>query len=463
MRRNWTTVSCLGLTIIFVAGLTPARSEQVKQITCTGKVVDEQDQPIAGARVTLHEMFYNQATRSYDTKVTGEVTTETDGAFSFSTSAVSDVYRYGYIVAEKEGLALDFATWNIREGDKQLQIKMGRPKELAGIVVDEGNKPVSDAQVSISMLVIGGMQYEHGVGGPVATELFTSTTDAEGKFKFTKIPAEAAAEFIVKKEGRATVGTYKSTGMADRKLNYTAGQTDIKLLSPVEAKIGGIVVQKSTGKPVGGVKLIARSEQGTGYFRNKPLVSNEDGTFSLNALASDTYTLGLAPSIDELADWIAESVEVMTEVGKSKSGVKIELIKGGILEVVTTDAVSKQPLEKVSVSIRNQASNEYRSGRSNKDGIARIRLVPGEYQISYINKEGYSRQRAQYVVTIEEAKTEHIEYELAGQPKITGVVRDEKGKPVNGVKLKVCPMGGREDSTTDAEGKFEVRWDPGRW
>ncbi|MBA7640326.1 hypothetical protein ES703_47991 [subsurface metagenome] len=252
MRRNWMMVSCLALTIIFVAGLAPARSEQAKQITCTGKVVDEQDQPIAGTKVTLHEMVYNEATRSYDTKVTGEVTTGTDGAFSFSTNAVSDVYRYGYIIAEKEGLALDFANWRMRDGDKQLQIKMGRPKELAGIVVDESYKPVSDAQVSISMLIIGSMQDEHGVGGPVATELFKSITDAAGNFKFTKIPSEAAAEFIVKKEGRATVSTFKSTGMADQKLNYAAGQTDIKLVLPAEARIEGIVVQKSTGKPVGG-------------------------------------------------------------------------------------------------------------------------------------------------------------------------------------------------------------------
>ena len=340
---------------------------------------------------------------------------------------------------------------------------MGRPKELAGIVVDESNKPVSDAQVSISMLIIGSMRDEHGVVGPVATELFTSITDAAGKFKFSKIPAEATAEFIVKKEGRATVGTFESTGSADQKLNYTAGQTDIKLVLPAEAKIEGIVVQKSTGKPVGGVQLIARSEQGTGYFRNTPFASNEDGKFSINALASDRYTLRLATSRDELADWIAEPVEVITEVGKTKSDVKIELCKGGILEVVVTDAVTKQPVEKASVGVRNQASSEYHSGRSDKNGIARLRLMTGEYQMNSVYKEGYSRQRAQDIVIIEEGKIEHIEYELAGQPKITGVVRNEKREPVKGVKLKVCPMGGREDSTTDAEGKFEVTYDPGRW
>ena len=463
MRRNWTTVSCLGLTIIFVAGLAPARSEQAKQITCSGKVVDDQGNPIVGVKVALHKILYGQTAYSYETKLIAEVKTMADGAFSFNTSAESDSYPYGYIVAEKERLALGFANWRMDEGDKEVQIKLGQPKELAGIVVDENNKPIFNAEVSISILMIGSMRDEQGVVGPVAIELFTSNTDAEGKFKFTKIPSEAAADFIIKKEGKATVRTYKSTGMADQKLNYTAGQTDIKLVLPLEAKIEGIVVQKSTGKPVGDVQLIARSEQGTGYFRTTPFASNEDGKFTLNALAADRYILQLVQPRQDLADWVSEPVEVITETGKTKSDVKIELYKGGILEVVVTDIVNKQPLEKARVGVRNQASSEYHSGRSDKNGIARLRLMPGEYRMNSVYKEGYSRQRVQDSITIEEGKTEHIEYELAGQPKITGIVRNEKGEPIKGVKLKVCPTGAREDSTTDSEGKFEISWDPGRW
>ena len=148
------------------------------------------------------------------------------------------------------------------------------------------------------------------------------------------------------------------------------------------------------------------------------------------------------PLREGLGDWISESVEAITEAGKTVSDVKIELSKGGILEVVVTDAVNKEPVEKASVGVRNPASSQYHSSRSDKDGIARIRLMPGEYQMSQVYKEGYSRQRIQDAVTIEEGKTERIEYELAGMPKVTGVVRDEKGKPLGGVRVKVCPVGG---------------------
>jgi len=448
--------------VLLVGIINHTSAEETKQITCTGKVVDDQNRPIAGAKVALHEMVYGQTASSYDTKLTGEVTTRADGAFSFSTNAESDVYRNGYIIAEKEGLALGFANWRIREGDKELEIQLGRSQELSGLVVDENDKPVSDAQVIISMLIIGSMRDDRGISGPVAAELFTSTTDAEGKFKFTKIPPKATAEFIIKKDGRATVGTFKSTGMADQKLNFAAGQADIKLVLPIEAKIEGIVVQKSTGKPVGGVQLRARTEQNNPFLRQEPLVSKQDGTFSITALAADRYLLELMQSREGLGDWISELVEVVTEAGKTKSEVKIELSKGGILEVVVTDAVNKKPVEKVSVGVRNQASSQYQSGRTDKEGIARIRLIPGEYQMSNVYKEGYSQERRQDAVTIEEGKTERIEYELAGMPKVTGVVRDEKGKPLEGVKVKVCPTG-RRDSASQADGTFETDYDPGSW
>jgi len=80
MRRNWTVVLCLGLAIIFLVGLAQAQSrikrvakstspksaesQEAKQITCTDKVVDAQGRPIAGAKVTLHEMIYNSASYS---------------------------------------------------------------------------------------------------------------------------------------------------------------------------------------------------------------------------------------------------------------------------------------------------------------------------------------------------------------------------------------------------------------
>jgi len=467
MRRNRIQVSCLCLTVIFVVGLNNAKSadsEKSKQVTCTGKVVDEQGRPIADVKVSLTEMVYDDATYTYDPNLLGQVQTGSDGTFSFEKTVVEDnKYRYGYIVADKEGLALGFDNWTLRDGDKELQIKLCSPKELAGIVVDENDKPVPDAEVAVMMLVLGEGRERQNLNSLAAPQLLTTNTDAAGKFAFTRIPAGATAEFIVNKPGRATISTYKRTGSANQKLNFTEGQKDIKLVLPPEAKIKGLVVEKDTGKPVGGVKISCASENEIGYFRPKPLVSKDDGMFDINALGETRYVLELVQPRDSLPDWVAERVEVITEAGKTKSGVKIELSKGGVLEVKVTDAVDKKSVEQASIGVRNQVSGRYQSSRSDIHGIARMRLMPGDYQINQIYKQGYSRQRFQDTVTIEDGKTKHLEYELFGLPRIAGVVCNQKGKPIEGVELEICPAGGREETVSDANGKFEVTYDLGSW
>lgn len=466
MRRNRVAVWCLVPAIIFIAGLNDAQSAESKknkQVACTGKVVDEQGQPIAGVKISLHEMVYDEATYTYDPKPLGEAQTAIDGAFSFDETIEDNQYRYGYVIAEKEGLAIGFDNWNMRDGDKELQIKLGPPKELAGIVVDENDKPVSDAEVAVMMLVLGEGRERKNLNSLVVPKLLTTNTDATGKFVFTHISAGAEAEFLVSKSGKATVSTYKRTGEPYQKLNFAEGQKDIKLVLPDEAKIEGLVVEKTTGKPVSGAKIRYESGQEAGYFRPKSLLSKEDGTFSIDSLTATQYILALVQSNKELPDWVADPVEVITETGKTKSDIKIELSKGGVLEVKVTDAVTKEPVEDARVSINSQSSNRSAYSRSNKDGLARMRLMSGDYQITYIYNQSYSRQRLQDTVTIEDGKTEHLEYELLGMPKITGVVLDDKGKPIEDVEMEVCPAGGREESVSDNEGKFEVIYDLGSW
>ncbi len=466
MSRNWTTLICVGLAIIVLsdfASASSAESKDVKQVTCSGKVVDEQGRPLVGAKVSLIEMVYDEATYTYDPNLVGQVQTAADGAFSFNEMVKGNEYRHGYIVAEKEGLALGFDNWVTRDGDKEFQIKLGQPKELAGIVVDEKDAPVSDAQVAMSMLVLGEGRERKNLNSIAAPELLTTRTDATGRFTFTRIPAGATAEFIVEKSGRATLSTYKRTGDPYQKLNFAEGQADIKLVLPVEAKIEGLVVEKSAGRPVGGVKINCTSGQETGYFRPKPLVSKQDGTFVIGALTATQYVLALVQPNQELPDWVADPVEVIIEAGKTKSGIKIELSKGGVLEVKVTDAINKEPVERASVSVSSQTSNRSAYSYSDKDGLARMRLMPGDYRITYVYKQGYSRQRLQDTVTIEDGKTEQVGYELLGMPKITGVVHDDENNPIEGVEMEVCPAGGREESVSDAEGRFEVIYDLGSW
>jgi protocatechuate 3,4-dioxygenase beta subunit len=461
MRRDKAAFLLICLAVVTASVfVSRAVAGETRQITCTGKVVDAEGQAIAGAKVSLYQREYNQATNIPESTLVSEVRTGGDGAFSFKVSAESDVFRYGYIVAEKAGLALGFANWRMRQ-DEELEIKLGQAKDFGGIIVDEGDKPIQGAEVSVWSLVVGEGQGRQDLGWPVAADLLTSTTDQSGRFVFTNMPAEATADFIIKKSGMATINTYR-TGYANQKMSFAPGQTGIKLALPVEARIEGTVVAKDTGKPIGGVSLIVMQEANRQLPGQGPVSTNKDGGFAINALPAGNFFVQLVQSQQGPAEWVAEPVNVTLEAGQAVTDVKMDLCKGGMLEVHITDAETNQPIGKAHVNILNQKTNQWIYGTSDDSGIARVRLMPGVYQSSGIYKSGYKSEESQETFTLEEGGIKRLNYQLKSQPKINGVVRDENGKPVQGVRLVVCPMG-LEEICSDTEGSFEVSWDPGIW
>ena len=471
MRRNHIAVLSVALAIVFVgklpslwgqAAATSVSSEEPKKITYTGKVVDEQGRPIADAKVSLHQVTYGGEATPFDVKLLQEATTKADGAFSFALVAETEGYRQAIILAEKQGLAIGWDNWEMRQ-DKQKDIKLGQQKQLSGLVVDEAGSPIQDAEVSISFAMAGEGDNQRDLARHFAPNLLTVKTDASSRFTFDNLPADATFELGVKKAGRATISTFKSAGYQGGKLQFVTGQTDIKLIVPIEAKIEGTVVEKTSGKPVAGVRLMVLDQQRGVPFDLRIVVSKEDGTFSIDSLTGGKHAVQIVPQAEGTADWVAQQVEVTTEAGKTTAGLKIEVGKGGLLEVVVTEVDSKKPVEKASVSVRDQQNqNSWFSASSDKDGVARMRLTPGEYQIGGVYKQGYTSDRRQESVTIEDGATKRVEWLLAGQPKIAGVVRDETGNPVEGVKLKILPAG-NQDATSDSQGKFEVNWDPRNW
>lgn len=459
MRGKWIAVLCLGF-ILFIINYSTA--QQTKEVTCAGKVVNTTGEPIAGAKVGLYKLKVAVETMSYDVDLVQESTTEEDGTFSIKTQADSnELTGQTIVLVQKEGLAIGWANWRLNE-NKDVKIILDTANVLAGTVVDEAKKPVADAEVSISFMVVRTQGEPQYLVGRTLPGILTVKTDQEGKFSFHNIPGKATAELVAKKTGKATVSTLDVENTRGDQLQFAAGQTDIEIVMPVEAKIEGTVVEKTSGKPVAGIKMMAVKGSRPQPFSQEIYISKEDGTFNIDSLPAGVYKIQLVPSSEGTDDWIAEPVEVTAEAGETTSDIKVELSKGGLLEVEVMEADSNEPIEKARVIIQRPDGGVSVGSTSDANGVASIRLNPGQYQIVQVYKEGYSRDRSQEPATVEDGRTVRIKFQLAGQPKITGVVRDEAGNPVEGVKLKVCPMG-RGDAVSDTEGKFEVNYDPGSW
>jgi protocatechuate 3,4-dioxygenase beta subunit len=441
------------------------------QVTTNGRIVDSQGRPVEGARVTLYQTAHDEMASLPKVETIQEKNTAADGAFSLTTPRRGNSYSPAFIIARKEGCAIGWAMWGT-EADQRFDIVLGEPKDLAGDVVDEKGQPVADAEVSIAFAVISTAEepylYLLDVPG-----LLNSKTNNNGHFLFGNMPAGATFEFLVSKAGRVTVNTAAQaafgsssprldiarTASEPPRCQFSPGQRGIRLVLPLEARIEGTVVESRSGEPVGGVTVRARADQQDGGFLPPdPATTSEDGRFSIGGLVAGNHTLELATGKGQVAEWVAQPANVSLKANETKSGVKLELMKGGIIQVLVKDAGGR-PVANAGVSIHDMPRDQYFAGRTDANGLVRMRVLSGQYHVAHPFQAGYALQMGGQQVTINEGETKQLKFILNTAPRVEGIVRDEAGYPLSGVKVEVTPSG-REEITTAADGRFAVTWNP---
>jgi len=454
----------LSMVVVFlpalIGGTWAAQSTRAPaEVSFRGRVLDSRGAPVPGAGVAFYVVDYGPSRVLFQTERVKEITTGADGAFAFTTAGGSQVYRYGSIVAQKEGLALGWALWGMREDESSTDIILGEPKELSGHVVDEGDSPVVDAEVGIST-AMASVQDRRTLTFHVASEFLAVRTDSTGRFVLSNLPADATCELLVRKPGRATISTYDPVAYSGERYRFSPGQEGIKLTLPVEARIEGTVVEKAGGKPIAGAQVIAQPVQRGLPSLYEPAASAQDGAFSLGGLPAGDYVVVPVHRTTEIPDRVAVPVSVSLKASETRRGVRIELGPGGLIEIRIKDAAGK-PVDQASIDVRDPAYTQLYGGLTDGAGLLRARLAPGRYEISGAYKQGYMRPQQAEAFTIEEGQTRTFEQTLDSLPSATGVVYDDAGKPLEGVTIRVLPSGGSGSSTvSDAQGRFQVSWDP---
>jgi len=220
-------------------------------------------------------------------------------------------------------------------------------------------------------------------------------------------------------------------------------------------------VVDTTGAAVRGVRV--RLSRGTyeDAFSSYPLVSvgeaaaRADGSFSFSTLPGE-YTLQLAPPGDQLAPWVAEPVSLRLTSGEPLV-TRLVVRSGGVCTVALAEDTSHRPLVRARVNIREVGSLAGAlSITSGIDGLARIRLLPGSYEIESVLCDGYTYDGQRRAFTLEENETRNVALFLT--PNVRGVVRDTYGLPVAGARVRIVGAG-REEATSDEQGRFEIGWE----
>jgi protocatechuate 3,4-dioxygenase beta subunit len=438
-------------------------ASQAGTFRIAGTTVDADGKAVGGAVVECYQYGNGGSMLApADFEVKHRVTTGTNGAFEFRVSPVSTV-----VVGRKPGLAPAWSQyWNLTKDMTEERLAFTPPTTLAGVVLDEADKPVPDAEVWVSSayserpMENGSTSYAY-LSGKTSRDCFSTRTTADGKFIIQGFPTNAAADLAVSKPGKALRESPRDHIGPDT-MRCRAGQEDIKLVVEPAGSIEGKVVAQETGQPLAGMRLRLRVNRPL-YFgggSREPTESGADGTFRLADVAAGSYRIRATFGTNPVPEWVAETASVTTEAGQITRGVQVTATRGGFLEVAVLGKGDHTPLKEVAISAFKEA---YQAGASSgTNGLALLRLPPGEYRVSAYKENSRSEGTA---ATVETGRTNHIEIELSPPPKIVGVVRDPSGAPVPGLELSVFPKWGQNAGgvQTDAMGRYEMAWNPQRF
>lgn len=352
-------------------------------IRLAGKVVDSEGRAVAGATVEGYQSEPRLPFVPGELERKRRVVTDTDGAFEFTVPRVTTL-----VLARKAGLAPAWIEYlNPGKDLPARRFVLTTPKVLAGKVLDENGQPFAGAEVFVSSAktevdLEGGWHTYPYLGGNPARDCFSSRTSADGHFRIEGFPSNASADLGVHAPGKALRVPEKESTSPLFATPYQPGQEDIQLILEPAGGLEGKVVAEGNGGPLARAHLSLLSDRPVGPFSAHPktATSGADGTFRLADVAAGAYHLRAVFGTNRVPDWVAATVPVSVESGRTTRDVKVEAVRGGLLAVTVLGEKDRQPIGDANVTA--YARPFAGAGRSASNGVALLRLPPGEYQLA---------------------------------------------------------------------------------
>ena len=424
----------------------------------SGAVTDAAGHPLAGATVEYWR-YEGNPFLAHGLELKARLTTKTNGLFEFHTTR-----GMGLLLARKPGQAPAWKRYLQPfnpAGDLEEPLVLSPPAALAGVVLNEANRPVANAKVFVALAISGEPNPMAGRGpdfiqGKPARDCFAARTDAAGRFHIENFPTNATAALAVQAPGKA-LRQSESEFFVFNSLPYRAGQEDIKLVvEPAGGVEGKIVVEGN--RQAAPVARLTLQPDGPGFFgaaEREPAQAGTDGVFRISDVAAGSYRIHAVFGTNAVPEWVAATVPVSVESGRITRQVQVTAVRGGVLEVAVLGENDHQPLARASVTAFKD--NSQSTARSDANGIALLRLLPGDYRVSASGENG---SRNQTSASVEAGQTNRVEIEIAPAKKIAGIIRQPDGEPDAGLPVRIVGRGSPQasEAKTDANGRFELEW-----
>ena len=445
------------LTLMLALGIRPAcgvgaDSPAAPLRQYQAKVVDPNGQPISGALVERYEDPDWRMGGGANPRLADRGIANDQGTVRFTLT-----HRTPFtLVASKPGLSIAWTVWypQLSLDEDPVELTLTAPASVSGVVQDADGKPVADAEVWVMLAYRKGKHAVYGAWSPLNNllghRLLATRTTAEGRFRLERMPQDTTLDLAVAKAGLALELQAPSFFAGSPSLSFQAGQSDLLLTVKPTGAIEGQVVEEATGAPLAGARLQPIVMGSGNYLPASPL-TGADGRFRCADLGAGEYQLCVTVGTSPLPDWVCETVPVTVESGVTHGNVKITASHGGIVEVTVRDQRG-DPVKDAPVTAGNESGRQ--SAQTTDQGVARLRLAPGEYTI-FAQIAGFSGEPIQ--ATSEHGQTQRLAYALAPAPRFAGTVVDPQGQPAPKVLVALFPFQG--ERLTDAQGHFVMTSD----
>ncbi|MBP7052555.1 MAG: hypothetical protein KBE65_16200 [Phycisphaerae bacterium] len=456
-----------GCVVLLWAGVCFARG-----VTITGRVVDYEARLVSEAEVAVIENGPDWDTQLQEARVCGPIG-RTDGQGRFEVKADVESLRNVFVVIRKPGLAMAWDKAPTEAGsasDIRFHLVMEKPLAISGKVVDSSGQAVAGANVRAVPKTSYLTTLDQSPISMPASWLST-TSDAEGRFRFDFFSADSICDFWVRAEGYHCVHLFTTNYLPG--CGYEVGRSDIRLVLPVERRVQGRVVEQGTDRPVADVELAISIP---GYQREdtrNPYVpyrvrSDANGVFVFPGVPEGEHEIEPTQPEHKLPAWFAEAISVQVAPDSATEDLTVEAVEGGIVEILVRDAKTQGSLSGIRVSLPNMPVS--RMPVTDSHGVARACLRPGKSRALISSGVGSNREYQSWGLRgqndgffVIRGETLRIEVDLEPANWVRGTVVDPDGKAAGGVAVKVHPLGTGsrlisnvgDETGTDAAGRFE--------
>ena len=378
-----------------------------------GRIVDTDDNPVAGAEVRLRWPSASETVLFFDRlDATRPTTTDERGEFRFPAVSAGE---YEVRAVHSEYLAPGNARTEVPEGEGDFDLgsfTLIPGAEIHGLVTDQNGDGVAGATLEVNRY------------GPDQDQERTATTDIDGVFRLGGLAHEPVDLGV------------RADGYAPTTLRQVRPDTGEPILIELQAgaSLAGRVVDDA-GKPVAGARVWVkpdwetRMQAGVSAARNYFKRTGAEGRFHFGHLNAGTWSLEATEGTST-----ADLNDLELRQG-SEHEVELRLRSQDQLTVIVTTHLG-EPVADARIRVAPEEdpfSGAY--GTTDAAGRAQIGVTPGAATVSIEHPEEQNESRD---VVLEPGNNE-LAIQLKSGGAISGVVRSADGAPVARATVEAHP------------------------